>query len=115
MTAVNVIVCASVSRSTLIFPLQWQHEDVLGTRSQPMSVSPPPRSIILSNMKKKLYKLSQDDAAIASVQVRHLLLLLLDVAVLRIPLCFGKAVKSCVCVWSCRRNWRHSRAALSSG
>lgn len=36
-----------------------------------MTVSPPPRSIILSNMKKKLYKLSQDDAAIASVQVRH--------------------------------------------
>lgn len=34
-----------------------------------MTVSPPPRSIILSNMKKKLYKLSQDDAAIASVQV----------------------------------------------
>ena len=49
--------------------LQWQHEDVLGTRSQPMTVSPPPRSIILSNMKKKLYKLSQDEAAIASVQV----------------------------------------------
>lgn len=34
-----------------------------------MTVSPPPRSIILSNMKKKLYKLSQDEAAIASVQV----------------------------------------------
>ncbi|XP_071000587.1 serine/threonine-protein kinase SMG1-like [Oncorhynchus clarkii lewisi] len=33
-----------------------------------MSVSPPPRSIILSSMKKKLYKLSQDEAAIAAVQ-----------------------------------------------
>ncbi|XP_063077660.1 serine/threonine-protein kinase SMG1 isoform X2 [Engraulis encrasicolus] len=47
---------------------QWQHEDVLGTRSQPMTVTPPPRSIILSNMKKKLYKLSQDEAAIVAVQ-----------------------------------------------
>uniref|UniRef100_A0A673ZF53 non-specific serine/threonine protein kinase n=1 Tax=Salmo trutta TaxID=8032 RepID=A0A673ZF53_SALTR len=47
---------------------QWQHEDVLGPRTQPMSVSPPPRSIILSSMKKKLYKLSQDEAAIAAVQ-----------------------------------------------
>ncbi|XP_023677609.2 serine/threonine-protein kinase SMG1 isoform X1 [Paramormyrops kingsleyae] len=47
---------------------QWQHEDVLGARNQPMSVSPPPRSIILSNMKKKLYKLRQDEASIASVQ-----------------------------------------------
>lgn len=34
-----------------------------------MSVSPPSRSIILSNMKKKLYKLRQDEASIASVQV----------------------------------------------
>ncbi|KAF4093226.1 hypothetical protein AMELA_G00029800 [Ameiurus melas] len=59
----------SLQRAQLhIAMFQWQHEDVLGTRSQPMSVSPPPRSIILSNMKKKLYKLSQDDAAIASVQ-----------------------------------------------
>ncbi|KAK3520199.1 hypothetical protein QTP70_017920, partial [Hemibagrus guttatus] len=59
----------SLQRAQLhIAMFQWQHEDVLGTRSQPMTVSPPPRSIILSNMKKKLYKLSQDDAAIASVQ-----------------------------------------------
>lgn len=35
-----------------------------------MTVSPPPRSIILSNMKKKLYKLSQDEASIGSVQVK---------------------------------------------
>ncbi|KAL0197799.1 hypothetical protein M9458_006339, partial [Cirrhinus mrigala] len=47
---------------------QWQHEDILGARTQPMTVSPPPRSIILSNMKKKLYKLSQDEASIGSVQ-----------------------------------------------
>ncbi|XP_062840999.1 serine/threonine-protein kinase SMG1 isoform X2 [Trichomycterus rosablanca] len=59
----------SLQRAQLhIAMFQWQHEDVLGTRTQPMSVSPPPRSIILSNMKKKLYKLSQDDAAIGSVQ-----------------------------------------------
>ncbi|XP_030237319.1 serine/threonine-protein kinase SMG1 isoform X2 [Gadus morhua] len=47
---------------------QWQHEDVLGSRSQQLSVNPPPRSVILGNMKKKLYKLSQDEAAIAAVQ-----------------------------------------------
>ncbi|CAL8342926.1 unnamed protein product [Merluccius merluccius] len=47
---------------------QWQHEDVLGPRNQQLSVTPPPRSIILGNMKKKLYKLSQDEAAIATVQ-----------------------------------------------
>ncbi|XP_072549574.1 serine/threonine-protein kinase SMG1 isoform X2 [Salminus brasiliensis] len=59
----------SLQRAQLhIAMFQWQHEDVLGARSQPMTVSPPPRSIILSNMKKKLYKLSQDEAAIASVQ-----------------------------------------------
>ncbi|KAI1896056.1 hypothetical protein AGOR_G00090870 [Albula goreensis] len=59
----------SLQRAQLhIAMFQWQHEDVLGTRNQPMSVSPPPRSIILSNMKKKLYKLSQDEASIASVQ-----------------------------------------------
>ncbi|XP_047656550.1 serine/threonine-protein kinase SMG1 isoform X1 [Tachysurus fulvidraco] len=59
----------SLQRAQLhIAMFQWQHEDILGNRSQPMTVSPPPRSIILSNMKKKLYKLSQDDAAIASVQ-----------------------------------------------
>ncbi|XP_035261317.1 serine/threonine-protein kinase SMG1 [Anguilla anguilla] len=59
----------SLQRAQLhVTMFQWQHEDVLGTRNQPMSVSPPPRSIILSNMKKKLYKLSQDEASIASVQ-----------------------------------------------
>lgn len=49
---------------------QWQHEDILGPSNQPLSVSIPPRSIILSNMKKKLYKLSQDEGAIVAVQVR---------------------------------------------
>ncbi|KAM6957377.1 serine/threonine-protein kinase SMG1 [Aplochiton taeniatus] len=59
----------SLQRSQLqITMFQWQHEDVLGPRNQPVSVSPPPRAIILSNMKKKLYKLSQDEAAIAAVQ-----------------------------------------------
>ncbi|XP_052368530.1 serine/threonine-protein kinase SMG1-like [Oncorhynchus keta] len=59
----------SLQRTQLhITMFQWQHEDVLGPRTQPMSVSPPPRSIILSSMKKKLYKLSQDEAAIAAVQ-----------------------------------------------
>lgn len=48
---------------------QWQHEDILGPSNQPLSVSIPPRSIILSNMKKKLYKLSQDEGAIVAVQV----------------------------------------------
>ncbi|KAK7938455.1 hypothetical protein WMY93_001781 [Mugilogobius chulae] len=47
---------------------QWQHEDVLGPSSQPLSVSIPPRSVILNNMKKKLYKLSQEENAIVSVQ-----------------------------------------------
>ncbi|XP_056143769.1 serine/threonine-protein kinase SMG1 [Lampris incognitus] len=59
----------SLQRTQLhITMFQWQHEDVLGPRSQPLSVSPPSRSIILSNMKKKLYKLSQDEAAIAAIQ-----------------------------------------------
>ncbi|XP_067088604.1 serine/threonine-protein kinase SMG1 isoform X1 [Osmerus mordax] len=57
----------SLQRTQLhIAMFQWQHEDILGP--QPMSVSPPPRSIILSSMKKKMYKLSQDEAAIATVQ-----------------------------------------------
>ncbi|XP_076852273.1 serine/threonine-protein kinase SMG1 [Brachyhypopomus gauderio] len=59
----------SLQRAQLhIAMFQWQHEDVLGSRTQPMTLTPPPRSIILSNMKKKLYKLSQDEAAIAGVQ-----------------------------------------------
>ncbi|KAJ0058451.1 hypothetical protein NL108_014651, partial [Boleophthalmus pectinirostris] len=60
---------ASLQRSqlhTAVF--QWQHEDVLGPSSQPLSVSIPPRSVILNNMKKKLYKLSQEESAIVSVQ-----------------------------------------------
>ncbi|XP_066497814.1 serine/threonine-protein kinase SMG1 isoform X2 [Hoplias malabaricus] len=67
---VSIDACkVSLQRAQLhIAMFQWQHEDVLGARSQPLTVSPPPRAIILSNMKKKLYKLSQDEAAIASVQ-----------------------------------------------
>lgn len=49
--------------------IQWQHEDILGPNNQPLSVSIPPRSVILSNMKKKLYKLSQDEGAIVAIQV----------------------------------------------
>lgn len=48
---------------------QWQNEDVLGPSNQPLSVGIPPRSVILSNMKKKLYKLSQDEGAIVAIQV----------------------------------------------
>uniref|UniRef100_A0AAQ6IR98 non-specific serine/threonine protein kinase n=1 Tax=Anabas testudineus TaxID=64144 RepID=A0AAQ6IR98_ANATE len=60
---------ASLQRSQLhIAMFQWQHEDVLSPNNQPLSVSIPPRSVILSNMKKKLYKLSQDEAAIIAVQ-----------------------------------------------
>uniref|UniRef100_A0A671VIM9 non-specific serine/threonine protein kinase n=1 Tax=Sparus aurata TaxID=8175 RepID=A0A671VIM9_SPAAU len=60
---------ASLQRSQLhIAMFQWQHEDILGPSNQPLSVSIPPRSVILSNMKKKLYKLSQDEGAIVSIQ-----------------------------------------------
>uniref|UniRef100_A0A672JXD5 Serine/threonine-protein kinase SMG1 n=1 Tax=Sinocyclocheilus grahami TaxID=75366 RepID=A0A672JXD5_SINGR len=67
---VSIEACkVSLQRTQLhIAMFQWQHEDILGARTQPMTVSPPPRSIILSNMKKKLYKLSQDEASIGSVQ-----------------------------------------------
>ncbi|KAF7200875.1 serine/threonine-protein kinase SMG1 isoform X2 [Nothobranchius furzeri] len=60
---------ASLQRSQLHTAMfQWQHEDVLGPSNQPLSVNVPPRSVILSNMKKKLYKLSQDEGAIIAVQ-----------------------------------------------
>lgn len=56
---------------------QWYHEDILGPRNQPLNVNIPPRTIILSNMKKKLYKLSQDEGTIVAVQVSILTTLLL--------------------------------------
>ncbi|XP_041633863.1 serine/threonine-protein kinase SMG1 isoform X3 [Cheilinus undulatus] len=60
---------ASLQRSQLhIAMFQWLHEDVLGPSSQPLSVSIPPRSVILGNMKKKMYKLSQDEGAIVAIQ-----------------------------------------------
>lgn len=60
---------ASVQRSQLHMAMfQWQHEDVLGPSNQPLSVNIPPRSVILNNMKKKLYKLSQEESAIVTVQ-----------------------------------------------
>ncbi|XP_029016036.1 serine/threonine-protein kinase SMG1 [Betta splendens] len=66
---------ASLQRSQLhIAMFQWQHEDVLSPNNQPLSVSIPPRSVILSNMKKKLYKLSQDEAAIVAIQEKLALL-----------------------------------------
>uniref|UniRef100_A0A674H9S7 non-specific serine/threonine protein kinase n=1 Tax=Taeniopygia guttata TaxID=59729 RepID=A0A674H9S7_TAEGU len=46
---------------------QWQHEDLLISRPQAISVTPP-RSAILNNMKKKLHALSQIEASIATVQ-----------------------------------------------
>lgn len=48
---------------------QWQHEDLLINRPQAMSVTPPPRSAILTSMKKKLHTLSQIETSIAAVQV----------------------------------------------
>ncbi|XP_032443983.1 serine/threonine-protein kinase SMG1 isoform X1 [Xiphophorus hellerii] len=60
---------ASLQRSQLhIAMFQWQHEDVLGPNNQPLGVSIAPRPVILSNMKKKLYKLSQDEGAIVAIQ-----------------------------------------------
>lgn len=53
----------------LSFLLKWQHEDLLISRPQAISVTPPPRSAILANMKKKLHTLSQIEASIATVQV----------------------------------------------
>ncbi|XP_041828579.1 serine/threonine-protein kinase SMG1 isoform X2 [Melanotaenia boesemani] len=59
----------SLQRSQLhVAMFQWHHEDILGPNNQPLSVSIPPRSVILSNMKKKLYKLSQDEGAIVAIQ-----------------------------------------------
>lgn len=60
---------ASLQRSQLhVAMFQWQHEDVLGPNNQPLGVSVAPRPVILSNMKKKLYKLSQDEGAIVAIQ-----------------------------------------------
>ncbi|XP_062915129.1 serine/threonine-protein kinase SMG1 isoform X2 [Mobula hypostoma] len=48
---------------------QWQHEDILMNRTQPIStVTPPPRTGILSNMKKKLHALSQLEVSVSTVQ-----------------------------------------------
>ncbi|TNN24898.1 Serine/threonine-protein kinase SMG1 [Liparis tanakae] len=60
---------ASLQRSQLHLAMfQWQHEDALGSNNQPLGASIPPRAVTLGNMKKKLYKLSQDEGAIAAVQ-----------------------------------------------
>lgn len=67
----SVLTVLGITPCVLFFfaNFQWQHEDVLSPNNQPLSVSIPPRSVILSNMKKKLYKLSQDEAAIVAIQV----------------------------------------------
>ncbi|XP_077590470.1 serine/threonine-protein kinase SMG1 [Stigmatopora nigra] len=60
---------ASLQRIQLhVAMFQWQHEDILGPNNQTLSVNIPPRAVILGNMKKKLYKLSQDEGAIVAVQ-----------------------------------------------
>lgn len=69
MISCHLVACPNIPQFLLVRFFQWQHEDVLGPSNQPLSVSIPPRSVILSNMKKKLYKLSQDEAAIVAIQV----------------------------------------------
>ncbi|XP_075422184.1 serine/threonine-protein kinase SMG1 isoform X2 [Ascaphus truei] len=66
----NIASCkTSLQRVQLhIAMFQWQHEDLLITRPQALSVTPPPRSAILTSMKKKLHTLSQIDSSIATVQ-----------------------------------------------
>lgn len=64
---------ASLQRSQLHTAMfQWQHEDILGSKNQPLCVSIPPRSVILNNIKKKLYKLSQDEGALVAIQEKML-------------------------------------------
>ncbi|XP_061604634.1 serine/threonine-protein kinase SMG1 [Phyllopteryx taeniolatus] len=60
---------ASLQRIQLhVAMFQWQHEDIVGPNNQTLSVNIPPRAVILSNIKKKLYKLSQDEGAIVAIQ-----------------------------------------------
>lgn len=70
---IDVVSAGSFKNDAAFFCVnfQWQHEDVLSPNNQPLSVSIPPRSVILGNMKKKLYKLSQDEAAIVAIQVSN--------------------------------------------
>ncbi|XP_064415220.1 serine/threonine-protein kinase SMG1 [Latimeria chalumnae] len=66
----NIASCkTSLQRVQLqIAMFQWQHEDLLLNRPQPISVNPPPRSVILASMKKKLHTLSQIEVSVANVQ-----------------------------------------------
>ncbi|KAM4698242.1 serine/threonine-protein kinase SMG1 [Rhinophrynus dorsalis] len=66
----NIASCkTSLQRVQLhITMFQWQHEDFLINRPQALSVTPPPRSAILTSMKKKLHSLGQIDSSIAAVQ-----------------------------------------------
>ncbi|XP_029431896.1 serine/threonine-protein kinase SMG1 isoform X1 [Rhinatrema bivittatum] len=66
----NIASCkTSLQRVQLhIAMFQWQHEDLLISRPQTLSVTPPPRSAILANMKKKLHTLSQIETSVATVQ-----------------------------------------------
>ncbi|XP_073447222.1 serine/threonine-protein kinase SMG1 isoform X3 [Aquarana catesbeiana] len=65
----NIASCkTSMQRVQLqIAMFQWQHEDFLISRPQATSVTPP-RSAILTSMKKKLHTLGQIDSSIAAVQ-----------------------------------------------
>ncbi|XP_053551228.1 serine/threonine-protein kinase SMG1 isoform X2 [Bombina bombina] len=62
----NIAACkTSLQRVQLhIAMFQWQHEDFLINRPQ----APPPRSAILTSMKKKLHTLGQIDSSITGVQ-----------------------------------------------
>ncbi|XP_044160054.1 LOW QUALITY PROTEIN: serine/threonine-protein kinase SMG1 [Bufo gargarizans] len=67
----NIASCkTSMQRLQLhIAMFQWQHEDLLISRPQTPSVTPPPpRSAILTSMKKKLHTLGQIDSSIAASQ-----------------------------------------------
>ncbi|CAI9571207.1 unnamed protein product [Staurois parvus] len=65
----NIASCkTSMQRVQLhIAMFQWQHEDFLISRPQATSVTPP-RSAILTSMKKKLHTLGQIDSSISAVQ-----------------------------------------------
>ncbi|OCT64106.1 hypothetical protein XELAEV_18045208mg [Xenopus laevis] len=66
----NIAACkTSLQRVQLhIAMFQWQHEDFLISRPQTLTVTPPPRSAILTSMKKKLQTLGQIDSSIVTVQ-----------------------------------------------
>ncbi|XP_075035849.1 serine/threonine-protein kinase SMG1 [Mixophyes fleayi] len=66
----NIASCkTSMQRVQLhIAMFQWQHEDLLISRPQTPPITSPPRSAILTSMKKKLHTLGQIDTSVAAVQ-----------------------------------------------